>query len=315
MKDKIGFLFPGQGAQFVGMGKDFAEAYAPAKSLFERASDVLGYRLDKLCFEGPEDELTRTLYAQPAIFVMSMAALEILKIKEPGLKPALTAGLSLGEFSALTAAEAISFEDGLKLVRLRAEAMESAAVQNPGTMASVMGLDRQACEAIALEAGCEVANLNAADQIVLSGTFESIDKACVLAEGRNAKRALKLKVGGAFHSSLMQPARERLEAALKDTRIQAPRCLFIPNAKAVPVSDPEEIRSLLSRQLTSPVHWYESMDAAKAAGILHYLELGPGKVLKGLVRKSIPEFQVQPCGTTAEFDKLDEFLRSVAPSA
>lgn len=315
MKEKIGFLFPGQGAQFIGMGKDLAESTPSVRALFERACEVLGYRIDKLCFEGPEDELTRTLYAQPAIFVMSMAALEVLKLKEPNLKPALTAGLSLGEFSALTAAEAITFEDALQLVRLRAEAMEGAAVQNPGTMASIMGLDRKACDEIAREAGCEVANLNASDQIVLSGTFESIDKACVLAESRQAKRALKLKVGGAFHSSLMQPAREKLEAALKSTRIQAPRCLFIPNAKAVPVSEPEEIRSLLSQQLTSPVRWVETMESAKAAGVNHYLELGPGKVLKGLVRKSIPEFQVQPCGTLAEFDKLEEFLRSAAPSA
>ncbi len=193
--------------------------------------------------------------------------------------------------------------------------MEDAAKQNPGTMASIMGLDRTACEAVAKEAGCEVANLNSPDQIVLSGTVESIDKACVLAEGRQAKRAIKLKVGGAFHSSLMQPARERLEAALRNTKIQAPKCLFIPNAKAVPVSDPEEIRSLLSRQLTSPVCWTESMDSAKAAGILHYLELGPGKVLKGLVKKSIPEFQIHACGASADFEKLEEFLKSTASNA
>ncbi|MBU3758999.1 MAG: ACP S-malonyltransferase [Candidatus Omnitrophica bacterium] len=315
MTEKIGLLFPGQGAQFVGMGKDLAETYPQVKALFDKASDILGYRLDRLCFEGPEEELTRTVYAQPAIYVASMAALEILRMKEPGFAPDLTAGLSLGEFSALTAAGALDFEDGLNLVKLRAEAMEAAAVQNPGTMASVMGLNLEDCRSIAEQAGCEVANLNAADQIVLSGTFESIDKACVLAEGRGAKRALKLKVGGAFHSSLMQPARERLESALKSTKVSQPSCVFIPNAKAVGVSDPEEIRKLLSLQLTSPVRWYESMDAAKSAGVLSYLEVGPGKVLKGLVRKSIPEFQVQPCGTCADFEKLDEFLRPSAPQA
>lgn len=304
MPDKIGFLFPGQGAQSVGMGKDLYENFSTAKHIFDQASEILGYSISDLCFNGPEDKLTRTLYAQPAIFVTSFAALQVLKEKFPDLQASFFAGLSLGEFSALTAAGSLSFEDGLKLVKQRAEAMERSAEHHPGTMASVMGLPQSDCEAVAKEAGCEVANLNSPDQTVLSGSQETIEKACKLAEAKGAKRAMVLKVGGAFHSSLMREAKEDLEKALKATAIQPPKGTFIPNATAQKTQEPEQIRSLLAKQLMSPVRWVETMTRAAEEGIPLFLEIGPGKVLKGLAKKCQPQLGVEPCGGPADIEKL-----------
>ncbi len=311
MPESIGYLFPGQGAQYVGMGKDIASQFPVAKRVFEQADNLLGFSISRICFEGPEDQLTRTLYAQPAIFVMSMAVLAVLKEKFPILTPAFVAGLSLGEFSALVASGAISFEDGLKLVQKRAAAMEKSAENNPGTMASIMGLAQVDCEAVALEAGCEVANLNAPDQIVLSGTVETIEKACGLAEAKGAKRALRLKVGGAFHSSLMREAKEDLEKALASTEIKTPEAIFVPNAVATQTSDPSAIRSLLAKQLMSPVRWVQTMTTAHACGIRFFIEIGPGKVLKGLVKRSQPEFTVEPCGTAQDLQNLEALFAKV----
>lgn len=305
MTQSIGFLFPGQGVQFVGMGKDLFDQSPAAKKLFHDADQILNYDISQICFSGPETELTRTLYAQTSILVTSLAALTALREKVPTLQPAVVAGLSLGEFTALTAAGALSFEDALKLVRVRAEAMESAAKNHPGTMASVMGLDLIGCQEVAQEAGCEVANLNTQDQTVLSGSVAAIEKACRIAEAKGAKRALPLKVGGAFHSSLMSEAKARLEDALKNTVIHEPRCLFIPNVTAQPVSNPEDIRSLLARQLTSPVQWVKTMESLQKTGISHYLEIGPGKVLKGLARKCQPELEVYSFGGIADFKGLE----------
>lgn len=302
---KIGFLFPGQGAQFVGMGKDLFEQSPAAQTVYQRADAILGYSISRICFAGSEIELTRTLYAQTAIFVTSMAALAALREKFRGLDPSLVAGLSLGEFTALTAADAISFEDALMLIKVRGEAMEQAAQQNPGTMASVMGLDLESCRSVAQEAGCEIANLNTPEQTVLSGNKEAIEKACQLAELKGAKRAIPLKVGGAFHSSLMKPAQDRLEAALKDTVIREPKCVFIPNVTGKKVSDPAVIRGLLAKQLTSSVQWVGTMAAAKAEGITTCLEIGPGKVLKGLARKCQPELEVFNFGALSELKNLE----------
>ncbi len=301
---RIGFLFPGQGAQFIGMGKDFYDAFPAAKRIFDQASQTLGYDLNEICFNGPEEKLTRTCFAQPAIFTTSMAALQILRERFPEIQSSFFAGLSLGEFSALAASGAISFEDGLKLVKRRAEAMERSAAIHPGTMASVMGLSQNDCEAVAKEAGCEVANLNSPDQTVLSGTVETIEKACKLAEAKGAKRAMILKVGGAFHSTLMREAKVDLEKALKDTPIQIPSQVFIPNATAQKTSHPEDIRALLAKQLMSPVRWVETMSRASEEGIQLFLELGPGKVLKGLAKKCQPQLIVEPCGTVSDMDKL-----------
>lgn len=302
---KIGFLFPGQGAQFVGMGKDLYAESPAAKKVYDQADQILGYSISQLCFAGPESELTRTLYAQTTILVTSLAALAAIREKAPDLQPSLVAGLSLGEFTALAASDAISFEDALKLVQIRAEAMEVAAQNNPGTMASIMGLDMEQCKAVAQEAGCEVANLNSPDQTVLSGTKPSIEKACQIAEAKGAKRALPLKVGGAFHSSLMGEAKTRLEAALKTTTIREPKCVFIPNVTAQITSNPEEIRSLLARQLTSSVQWVETMATVKQEGMKSFLEIGPGKILKGLARKCQPELEVFCFGAVADFKNLE----------
>lgn len=304
----IGFLFPGQGAQFVGMGKDFFEQSPAARQVFQRADQVLGYSISQICFSGPETELTRTLYAQTGILVTSFAVLATIREKYPHLKPALAAGLSLGEFTALAASGAISFEEALRLVQIRAEAMEIAAKNNPGTMASIMGLDLEKCIAVAKEAGCDVANLNTPDQTVLSGTLQSIDRACKLAETSGAKRAMPLKVGGAFHSALMGDAKARLEEALQKTNIQEPSCVFIPNVTAQKTGSPDTIRSLLAQQLTNSVQWVRTMGAVKAEGLTVFLEIGPGKVLKGLARKCQPELEVYSIGAMADLQVLEPLV-------
>lgn len=311
MPEKIGFLFPGQGAQYVGMGKDLYESFPQAKNLFEEADKRLGYSISQICFQGPEESLTRTYYAQPALFAASLAALAVLKEKFPDIHCDFTAGLSLGEFTALAASGSISFREGLQLVARRAEAMERCAQKYPGTMASILGLPQSDCEAVAREAGCDVANLNSPDQIVLSGAVETVEKACRLAAARGARRAIRLKVGGAFHSPLMQEARQDLQKTLEETKIQAPSCTFIPNAEARPVRNPEEIRGLLARQLTSPVRWMETMQRAQEKGITFFLEIGPGKVLKGLAKKCRPQFQVEPCGTNSDFKNLETLFAHV----
>ena len=308
LPEKIGFLFPGQGAQFIGMGKDFYEKFPSAQKIFDTADSFLQYPLTRICFQGPEEKLTRTLYAQPAIFVMSVAALTVLKEKYPDLSPKLVAGLSLGEFTALVAAGVLSFIDGLRLVQKRAEAMEKSAELHQGTMASILGLPLADCQAIAKEAGCEVANINSPDQIVISGTESSIKNACQIAEEWGAKKALPLKVGGAFHSSLMRDAQESLEKALRSTAIQSPQCAFVPNVLAQAVQNPEEIRTLLARQLTSPVRWVQTMEFAHQSGVRFFIEIGPGKVLKGLARKCQPDFTVESCGTASDIEKIDRLF-------
>ncbi|MFH1799490.1 MAG: ACP S-malonyltransferase [Candidatus Omnitrophota bacterium] len=305
MNKPIGFLFPGQGAQFVGMGKDLYATSPAACALYKKAEGILGYSISQICFAGPEKELTRTLYAQTGILVTSLAALAALREKYPDLTPSIVAGLSLGEFTALAAAGAISFEDALKLVQVRAEAMEDAAKNNPGTMAFIMGLTVEQCLGVAKEAGCEIANLNAPDQTVLSGTLLTIELACKIAEAKGAKRAMPLKVGGAFHSSLMAEAKARLEAALVSAPIHEPKCAFIPNVTAQKVSNPKEIRTLLAKQLTSPVQWVQTMATAKESGTTLYLEIGPGKILKGLARKCQPEFEVFSFGSATDFKSLE----------
>jgi len=310
MIKSLGFLFPGQGAQFVGMGKDLCAESPAARDLYKKADEILGYSISQICFAGPETELTRTLYAQTGILVTSLAALAALREKNPDLTPSIVAGMSLGEFTALTAANAISFDDALKLVQIRAEAMEDAAKNNPGTMAFIMGLTIEQCMAVAQEAGCEVANLNAPDQTVLSGTLPAIEQACKIAEAKGAKRAMPLKVGGAFHSSLMGEAKTRFEAALASTPIREPKCAFIPNVTAQNVSNPEEIRSLLAKQLTSSVQWVRTMATAKRSGTTTYLEIGPGKILKGLARKCQPELEVFPFGSMADFKSLEALTLS-----
>lgn len=308
MTQKIGFLFPGQGAQYVGMGKEWVAQFDSARRIFQEADQALGFPISQYCFDGPEETLTRTLYAQPAIFVTSLAFLKVLQERFSELKPDFTAGLSLGEFTSLVAAGSLSFVEGLKLVKIRAELMERAAQNSQGTMISILGLSQEACSSIAKESEAELANLNAPDQFVLSGKVESVERAVQLAEAKGAKKVIRLKVGGAFHSALMKEAKRGFQEALKKISLQAPKALFVPNATALGESDPERIRTLLGEQLTSPVRWIETMRFAKERGITRFLEIGPGKVLKGLARKIDPAFEVLSLEKVSDLESVESRL-------
>ena len=308
---KIGFLFPGQGAQYVGMGKEAAGHFETVRKVYEQANEIAGYPLSRYCFEGPEETLTRTLYAQPLIFTTSLALFYLLEEKFPELKPSFVAGLSLGEFSALAAAGSVTFSEGLSLVRTRAESMEQAAQESQGTMVSVLGLTQAECESIAKQSGTYLANLNAPDQFVLSGEESSIKQATAAAEGKGAKRVLPLKVNGAFHSPLMKPARQKFTEALKSLSISKPKCLFVPNATATSEENPERIRTLLAEQLTSPVQWIATMQFAKGQGIQHFIELGPGRVLKGLAKRIDPTFEVFSFEKISDLEALESALMKV----
>ena len=279
------YVFPGQGAQFVGMGKDLYDNNPLAKELFEKANEVLGFRITDLMFEGTDDDLKQTRVTQPAIFLHSVI---LAKTLGDEFKPDMVAGHSLGEFSALTAAGALSFEDGLSLVYKRALAMQKACEASPSTMAAVLGLPDEKVEEICASITGEIvvpANYNCPGQIVISGTNEGIDAACEKLLAAGAKRALKLKVGGAFHSPLMEPARTELAEAIKNTTIKAPICPIYQNVNAKPESSPEAIKTNLVAQLTAPVRWTQSVENMIATGADHFIELGPGAVLQGLVKK------------------------------
>ncbi len=305
---EVGFLFPGQGAQAVGMGQDFYQNSPEARSMFDQSNQILGINLTKLCFEGPDEELTQTANAQIAIFVTSLAVLRSVRSQYPNLKLKIACGLSLGEFTALVALESISFEDGLKLVHRRGELMEDANKKNPGTMASILGLSVKDCTSLCQETGTELANLNSPEQIVISGSVETINKACEVAKTKGAKRAIPLKVGGAFHSSLMGHAKAGLEDALRKVSIKPPKGIFIPNVTGEPVSKPETIRTLLAKQLTSSVQWIKTMETVAGLGRLDLLELGPGRVLKGLARKINPELNVISIEKKADLEQLKPIL-------
>lgn len=303
-RKEFGFLFPGQGAQAVGMGKDFYESSSHAKSVFDQANQLLGFQLTKLCFEGPDEELMRTVNAQIAIFVTSTVVLEAVRAQHPYLKPKLACGLSLGEFTALVALESISFEDGLRLVHRRGELMEEANQKNPGTMASILGLSIKDCASLCAETRTELANLNSPEQFVISGPVKAVTEACEVAKAKGAKRAILLKVGGAFHSSLMEHAKTGLEDALRKTNIKVPKGIFIPNVTGEPASDPETIRTLLAKQLTNSVQWIKTMESVGRLGKTELLELGPGRVLKGLARKISPDLNVIAIEKRADLEQL-----------
>ena len=282
-------VFPGQGAQFVGMGKDLYEQNASTKALFEQANEILGFRITDLMFSGSEEELRRTDVTQPAIFLHSVAVARLLG---DAFNPDMVAGHSLGEFSALVANGTLSFEDGLRLVAKRASAMQKACEQNPGTMAAILGLEDAIVEEVCAAIPGEIvvpANYNCPGQLVISGSMKGIELACEAMKAAGAKRALPLQVGGAFHSPLMEPARAELAAAIAATTFSTPRCPVVQNATATPETDPAKIQENLIAQLTAPVRWTQSVRRMAADGATEFVEYGPGKVLQGLVKKIVPE--------------------------
>lgn len=281
------FVFPGQGAQYVGMGKELYENSPLAKELFEKANDILGYRITDIMFNGTDEELRQTKVTQPAVFLHSVISALCLG---DDFQPEMTAGHSLGEFSALVAAGALSFEDGLKLVYARAMAMQKACELQPSTMAAIIALPDETvesiCAAVAAEGEvCVAANYNCPGQIVISGSIEGINKACEQMKAAGAKRALPLKVGGAFHSPLMNPAKVELEAAIKATAFHTPKCPVYQNVDAKPHTDAEEIKTNLVAQLTASVRWTQTVQNMIADGATEFTECGPGAVLQGLIKK------------------------------
>ncbi len=284
MSDVV-LLFSGQGAQKVGMGKDFHEASATARGIFRQADEALGFDLSRVMFEGPEEALTRTSRCQPALYVHGLAALALLKERCPGLHPVAAAGLSLGEFTAHAAAGTFSFGAGLRTVALRGLFMEEACQATEGAMAAMIGGEEEAVKALAAECGVDVANFNAPGQIVLSGTVAGIDAAVDKARDHGIRRAIKLNVAGAYHSRLMQSAQEKLAAELAGLEMQQPELPVVCNFGAGIVSRPAEIRTMLEKQVTGSVRWTESIRLLAEQGHRTFVELGPGKVLAGLVAK------------------------------
>lgn len=284
------YVFPGQGAQFTGMGKDLYDSSPVAKKLFDQANDILGFNLTQIMFSGTADEQKQTKVTQPAIFLHSVA----VALSNDTFAPAQVAGHSLGEFSALVANKTLSFEDGLRLVSKRAQAMQRACEINPSTMAAILGLEDHVVEEIcySIDDVVVAANYNCPGQLVISGSMKGIEIACEKMKAAGAKRALPLQVGGAFHSPLMEPAREELAAAIHETIFSKPICAVYQNVNAQPSSDVEEIKKNLIAQLTAPVRWTQSVQNMVADGATHFIECGPGKVLQGLVKKIAPPVEV-----------------------
>lgn len=287
---KHNYVFPGQGAQYTGMGKDLYDNNAEVRAMMERANEILGFRLTDIMFEGTAEELKQTKVTQPAVFLHSVAMAKAL-----GVEPSAVAGHSLGEFSALVVAGALSFEEGLRLVAKRAQAMQACCEAVPGTMAAVLSLTDEEVEAVceATEGVVVAANYNCPGQLVISGEQSAVEAACVKAKEAGARRALVLPVGGAFHSPLMEPAREELERAIAEAQFVTPTCPIYQNVDAEPHTDPIEIKQNLIAQLTAPVRWTQIVRRMVNDGVDQITELGPGTVLQGLVKKIAPEMTVE----------------------
>ncbi len=316
----IAYIFPGQGAQYAGMGKDLYDNYPQAKEVFERANQILKFDLAKLCFEGPQEELSKTENCQPAILTVSIAALRIVggdlscaltpnPILGNDYSPKFSLGLSLGEYTALVAAGAIAFEDALVLVRKRGEFMEAAARKNPGKMACVIGMEPNAVDELCKGLACEIANLNCPGQVVVSGKTNNVELFASLAKDKGAKRVVMLDVSGPFHSSLMTYASDKLKDYIDKAQILPPKIQFISNVDAEAQTDPHKIKDNLVKQVNSKTLWEASIRRSAQSGVNTFLEIGPGNVLKGLLKKIDPSLEVKNLGTSQE---LQSFMLSQA---
>lgn len=286
----VAWLFPGQGSQQVGMGRDLAEASPAARRVFDTANAVLGYPLSRLCFEGPEDTLLQTVHAQPAIFTASLACLEAARELGglPDGLPAFVAGHSLGEYTALVAAHALDLEEGLRLVQERGRLMQEVGETNPGALAAIIGLEQAQVQELCETTGAEICNLNAPGQVVIGGPLETVESAMEAARERGARRAIRLNVSGAFHTSLMTPAVEGMARAVAGAALRDPMVPLLANGTALPLRTAAEVREELVYQLTHPVQWQASVEFIANAGIGEFVEIGPGRVLSGLVRRIVP---------------------------
>ena len=298
----VALIFPGQGAQYVGMGKDLYDNFPEAREVFDKANTLLKFDIKKLCFEGPQEELSTTNNSQPAILAASVAALKVFESSAifSQFTPKFSLGLSLGEYTALVAAGSMSFEDAILLVRKRGELMEEASRKNPGKMACVIGMDIKQVEELCKGFGCEIANLNCPGQIVVSGKTNNIELFASLAKEKGAKRVLMLEVGGPFHSSLMTPARDKLKDCIEKVQILPPKISFISNVDAKAQTDPVKIKENLISQVNSKTLWEESVKTVAGSGIKTFIEIGPGQVLKGLLKKIDPKIEVKNIGTVHE---------------
>lgn len=311
LMNRIAYIFPGQGSQAVGMGKDLFDNFAAAREVFRLADEALGFKLSEMCFEGDEADLQLTANTQPAILTVSVAAYRAMR-SEGFPEPAMAAGHSLGEYSALVAAGVLDFADAVRLVRKRGTYMQEAVPVGKGAMAAILGSDADtvavACNEAANDGVCSPANINSPSQIVIAGDAEAVDRACALLKDRGAKRAVRLNVSAPFHCALMRPAEERLALDLKETAYRSYSFPVVHNVTAEPCTNPEAVSDLLSRQVTSPVRWVESILRMRREGITRFVEVGPGKVLSGLVRQIDRESEVFNVEDSATIRKSLEIL-------